>query len=227
MKKKHPLHPRTAIINKTQKAQSKKIRNQALEWLAKKFPEAFDNNQRIRPLKTGIMNDILEFNSEACTQGISRSKLREAVVVFTRRLDYLTCLKAQEMRIDLNGNAVSSVSQEEAEKAANQIKRHIEKKSRNARVETIAQKRPNPWFSTNATHTNSYGSSDSTAPINQAHDDQPENAVAYTNLSLKNTTARSETLIKHKITRTYDPNAVARLKEKLGLAQRKPEHKES
>ncbi|OGV44889.1 MAG: hypothetical protein A3F46_06055 [Legionellales bacterium RIFCSPHIGHO2_12_FULL_42_9] len=130
MRRKHPLHPHTAIINKAQKTESKKIREQALAWLTERFPDAFDNSKRIRPLKIGIMNDILELNAEAAAVGISRSKLRAAVVLFTRRLDYLTCLKAQEMRVDLNGNAISPVSPEEADNAATQIKKHIEKKRR-------------------------------------------------------------------------------------------------
>src|SRR3990167_9340334 len=132
MKRKHPLHPHTAVINKAQKTESRKIRDHALAWLAERFPETFDNTTRIRPLKIGIMNDILELNADAAAVVISRSKLREAVVVFTRRLDYLTCLKAQEMRVDLNGNAISPVSPEEAENAATQIKKRIEKKLRNS-----------------------------------------------------------------------------------------------
>ena len=140
MKRRHPLHPHTAVINKKQKIQSKTIRHHALEWLAQQFPEAFDNSKRIRPLKNGIMNDILECADEAAKVGISRSKLREAVVLFTRRLDYLTCLKAQEMRIDLHGNPINPVNAEDAEQAASKIKKQIEKSLRITHEQTPDKK---------------------------------------------------------------------------------------
>ena len=121
------LHPRTAIINRTQKNASRRTKSLALSWLAEKFPQAFDTTQRIRPLKKGIMNDILAYAEEAAVAGLSKSKLREAVVVFTRRLDYLACLKAKEVRVDLLGNTVEHVTLEEAERAAGKIKKRIEK----------------------------------------------------------------------------------------------------
>src|SRR5262245_21314590 len=102
--RKQELHPRTAVINKAQKNKSKKARTDALLWLAANFPAAFDNSLRIRPLKIGIMDDILLYADKAEEVGISKSKLREAVVLFTRRLDYLACLKLRELRIDLQGN---------------------------------------------------------------------------------------------------------------------------
>lgn len=126
--RKQELHPRTAVINKTQKNQSKKARADALLWLAANFPAAFDNSLRIRPLKGGIMNDILLHADKAAEVGISKSKLREAVVLFTRRLDYLACLKAREMRVDLQGNDVAEVSAEEADHAAAKIKKRVEKR---------------------------------------------------------------------------------------------------
>nr|WP_253664881.1 ProQ/FinO family protein [Legionella micdadei] len=133
------LHPRTAVINKTQKNKSKKARNEALSWLAVTFPQVFDNSLRIRPLKTGIMHDILAYADKAQEAGISKSKLREAVVLFTRRIDYLTCLKAREMRIDLDGNPVAMVTEEEAERAAVKIKKRVEKSARNARKNLLSK----------------------------------------------------------------------------------------
>ncbi|MDI1352614.1 MAG: ProQ/FinO family protein, partial [bacterium] len=123
--RKQELHPRTAVLNKNQKNLSKKARTDALAWLAATFPLAFDNTLRINPLKAGIMDDILEHAEHAAENGISKSKLREAVVLFTRRLDYLACLKAREMRIDLQGNSMVAVTDEEAEHASLKIKKRI------------------------------------------------------------------------------------------------------
>src|SRR3990167_709723 len=125
--RKQTLHPRTAAINQQQKNQSKKSRLEALRWLANKFPEAFDNTKSIRPLNLGVMSDILAHSDEAAKANISKSKLREAVVIYTRRLDYLACLKAKEKRIDLFGHVGENVTQQEAQSANVKIKKRIEK----------------------------------------------------------------------------------------------------
>ncbi len=196
------LHPRTAAINQKQKNLSKKARQDALIWLAKTFPKAFDNTVSIQPLNLGIMDDILAYADQAAIAGISKSKLREAVVVFTRRLDYLACLKAREMRIDLNGNPVALVSEEEADHAAAKIKKRIEKAikmtRKNASVPAPKKNKPAAYLS--------------------SHEmlNHPDYAV--------NTSSRQSNrvpVVMHKQSRQYDPEAVARLKEKLGL--RKPE----
>ncbi len=218
MKRRSPLHPRTAIINQTQKIQSQKIRQQTLEWLAIKFPEAFDNTKRIRPLKIGIMNDILQCHAEAAALGISRSKLREAVVLFTRRLDYLTCLKAQEMRIDLQGNIIDSVSIEDAERATAQIKQHLENKLARDHQNALHSKKT--VFRTPTNNPGMINQRSSTSSRDAINAMQPEH-------QLNNTATRSNPLITHKITRNYDPKTIARFKEKLGLAQRKPKDDES
>ncbi|MDI9818954.1 MULTISPECIES: ProQ/FinO family protein [unclassified Legionella] len=201
------LHPRTAILNKTQKNKSRSARNEALQWLAATFPLAFDNSLRIRPLKIGIMEDILSHADKAADAGISRSKLREAVVLFTRRIDYLTCLKAREMRIDLLGNPVSLVTEEEAERAALKIKKRIEKSARNAR-KVLAGKTAAP---TPKSLTTNYGSQD----VNP----YPERAPAF-HAQNPATSPRPAVLVKHKASRQFDPDAVARLKEKLGLSRK-------
>lgn len=185
--RKQPLHPVTEFLNKTQKNQSKQLRVNALSWLAQRFPLAFDNTTRIRPLKTGIMNDLLCFAKEAEQQGISKSKLREAVVVFTRRLDYLACLKSREMRIDLDGNPTVSVSEDEALQAAQKIKKRVEKGTRNAKK-----------------------------PVG---DDFMDMASFTHRTAHKDTQSKPTAVIKHKTTKQYDPSAVARLREKLGLVK--------
>ncbi|ASQ47285.1 ProQ/FinO family protein [Legionella clemsonensis] len=203
------LHPRTATINKTQKNKSKKARNEALSWLAATFPQAFDNTLRIRPLKIGIMDDILAVASKAAACGISKSKLREAVVIFTRRIDYLTCLKAREMRVDLAGNPVSIVTEEEAERAAVKIKKRIEKSVRNARKQSPVK--------TTAVYSNvkfSTQTQDTTMPY------FPERAPAFSAQNPIAPTPRAAVVVKHKPSRSFDPDAVARLKEKLGLSRK-------
>ena len=205
------LHPRTAILNKTQKNQSKKARNEALLWLAATFPKVFDNSLHIRPLKIGIMNDVLAYADKAAEAGISKSKLREAVVLFTRRIDYLTCLKAREMRVDLTGAPTEMVTEEEAEKAATKIKKRIEKSARNARKAAPVK-------------TSSSYSKPSSHGINQTPDfiPYPERTPAFSaqNALVQPQRSAAAIVVKHKTSRQFDPDAVARLKEKLGLSRK-------
>lgn len=207
------LHPRTAVLNKNQKNQSRKARSDALQWLAVTFPSVFDNRTRIQPLKAGIMDDILQHADAAERAGISRSKLREAVVLFTRRIDYLACLKSREMRVDLQGNPVEEVSETEAENAAIKIRKRVEKSARNAR-KALAGKvpehygvRPKPAPSVDAAETS-------------LHHMEREPVFSARNPFAPQPKSVSSIVVKHKTSRAYDPDAVARLKEKLGLSRK-------
>jgi ProP effector len=198
--RKQILHPRTAAINQKQKNQSKKCRLDALHWLQNKFPAAFDNRTQIRPLNIGIMSDILQHAEQAHALGISKSKLREAVVLYTRRLDYLACLKAREFRVDLLGNPSVTVSEEEAECAAVKIKKRVEKSIKNSKK---------------LSHTG--------AEVNSNVKIMPVSSRIETDrLNIESATTRT-VAISHKQNRAYDPQVVARLKEKLGLTQAKTE----
>jgi ProP effector len=225
--RKQELHPRTAVINKNQKNKSKKARTEALSWLALNFPVAFDNSLQISPLKKGIMNDILNCADEAEKAGISKSKLREAVVLYTRRLDYLACLKSREMRIDLQGNMITEVTEEEAEQAATKIKKRVEKSIRNTRKMGTGQN------SNQQNHyvANNVGSMHKTAnQLPSMSDDfpiyPPRNSV-YGTPNAQQPSKASTTIVKHKAAKQYDPDAVARLKEKLGLSRAVEQKKES
>ncbi|MDP3562181.1 MAG: ProQ/FinO family protein [Legionellaceae bacterium] len=216
--RKQVLHPRTAAINQKQKNQSKKARLEALNWLAKAFPLAFDNRERIQPLTLGIMDEILNHAEQAAKDGISKSKLREAVVLFTRRLDYLACLKAREMRIDLNGNVAEMVTEEDSERAAIKIKKRIEKGIKNARRVTVLPSMPK---TSNQSVPSSPVQVTSTAYY-------PERQPAYSNQHSVSSSPRiSSVTVKHKQTRQYDPDAVARLKEKLGISRKLEEINDS
>lgn len=223
---KQELHPRTAVLNKNQKNQSRKLRSEALTWLAAHFPEAFDNSLCIRPLKAGIMGDILSYAEDAAAAGISKSKLREAVVLFTRRLDYLACLKLREPRIDLHGNPVVEVSAEEAEHAALKIKKRVEKSARNARKLALSKTTTTTGYPQASTHTKA-----NVPGITDSDDHFPvypirTNAYQPPNTHIPTAKVASVT-VKHKSTRQYDPDAVARLKEKLGLSRTAEEKKEA
>ena len=211
--RKQELHPRTEIINKKQKNQAKIARNEALLWLATLFPCAFDNSVMIQPLKLGIMVDILAYADQAAAAGISKSKLREAVVIFTRRIDYLTCLKAREMRVDLQGNQVAIVTEDEASHAALKIRKRVEKSTKNAR-KNLVNKPP--------LHNGS--KSNDQIKYQSEHPILPQYSDSSSGFSIQNNVqpARAASVVvTHKSARAYDPDAVARMKEKLGLSRKR------
>ncbi|MDF1683960.1 MAG: ProQ/FinO family protein [Legionellaceae bacterium] len=204
--KNQTLHPHTAAINHKQKIHATLARLDALNWLTDTFPKAFDNTSSIQPLKIGILHDILAHAEQASSAGISKSKLRQAVVVFTRRIDYLACIKAREMRVDLDGNPVARVSEEEAEHASSKIKRRVEKSAKNARKMLESQ----------APHQTKPKSRASTPTPTSSR--EPELRSSFS--AQPTSTRTSSVIVKRKAARTFDPSAVARLKEKLGLAQK-------
>ncbi|KTD04764.1 ProQ/FinO family protein [Fluoribacter gormanii] len=218
--RKQELHPRTAVINKAQKIKSKKARTDALLWLAAHFPAAFDNSLRIRPLKVGIMDDILQHADEAEAAGISKSKLREAVVLFTRRLDYLACLKLREMRVDLHGNDVAEVTEEEAEHAATKIRKRVEKSVRNARKTQVEKTTHQTSSAQQSSAFQSQITGQSSTPTEAHFPTYPVRSSTYNTLNTPAQPVRTTAVVvKNKTTRQYDPDAVARLKEKLGLSR--------
>lgn len=208
--RKQVLHPHTAAINQKQKNQSKKAKLDALNWLAGEFPNAFDNRNCIRPLSLGIMEDILQYADRAAQVGISKSKLREAVVIFTRRVDYLACLKAREMRINLDGQPTEMVTEDDAERAALKIKKRIEKSMKNARRTSLSNEK------------SSHGKNHFSEPnsIQNPVLYCSERPAPYQSQVPGLTPRAAPVLVKHKQARQYDPDLVARLKEKLGISRR-------
>jgi ProP effector len=190
--KKNQLHPRTEDVNLKQKVQCRQERAKALNWLVETFPKAFDTRESIHPLRIGIMDEILKYAPEAQQAGISKSKLRQAVVVFTRRLDYLACLKAQECRINLFGEACEPVTEEEASMAAHKIKKRIEKNIRNQK------KAQEPAY---------------IKAYQSAYDNHQRSHASEKDVASK----KIEIVFKSKTSRNFDPEAVSRLKSKLGL----------
>ena len=209
--KKQALHPRTESINIKQKKRAKLARMDALRWLAQTFPAAFDTSQQIQPLKIGILNDVLAHAAEAAGCGVSKSKLREALAMFTRRIDYLACLKTRGTRIDLHGKPIAIVSDEEADLAAIKIKKCIEK---SAKYNKTLSAKKTTTHATSKSHAvlgaHNPLESNQTLP---AHHYPSYNSELMERHATQKTAHKPSIIIKP--SRKYD--AVARLKEKLGL----------
>lgn len=88
---------------------------EALELLYQHFPKAFIKEGDCKPLKVGILEDLKPLI--AGIEGLSISKVRAAVRIYTTRLRYFYAVREGVMRIDLNGNEVEPVTAEHAEYA--------------------------------------------------------------------------------------------------------------
>lgn len=119
-------HPNTERVNREQQQASKEAKKLTFEWLIKTFPQTFfTDKENIRPLKLGIIDDILNYLSHCNQSSISRSKIRQSIQHYARRLPYLKQLQFEASRIDLQGREAGFVTEEEEELAIRKIKRAL------------------------------------------------------------------------------------------------------
>jgi|GEM_PF-1165555 len=98
----------------------KKDKLKTIDWLAEHFPAAFfKKGVQIKPLKIGIFDDIIDFYERLETPPFSKKVLREALNYYSASPAYLKCQKANTARVDLFGNEVDVVTDEQ-EKYAHQ-----------------------------------------------------------------------------------------------------------
>ncbi len=92
----------------------KKERIHTIEWLSEYFPSAFYKHSRdIKPLKIGIFSDIMDFYERLDAPPCSKKKIREALNYYSASPAYLNCQKMGVARIDLYGNEVDVVTEEQ------------------------------------------------------------------------------------------------------------------
>jgi sRNA-binding protein len=93
---------------------------ETISVLADWFPQCFVlYQQRRKPLKIGIFDDLLAATSGA----IAPKELQAALRRYCRSAGYLAACREGTARIDLNGNVVGAVTKSEAEYAARIIAR--------------------------------------------------------------------------------------------------------
>lgn len=113
------------------KETAKKNKLQTIEWLSEHFPAAFLKKSRdIKALKIGIFDDIIDFYERLDSPPFSKKALREALNYYSASPAYLLCQKAGSARIDLFGNDVDVVSDEQARYAHQRYQeRYVNKKA--------------------------------------------------------------------------------------------------
>lgn len=109
----------------------KKDKLKTIDWLAEHFPAAFFKKpKQIKPLKIGIFDDIIDFYERLESPPFSKKALREALNYYSASPAYLNCQKPNTARVDLYGNEIDVVTEEQAQYAYQRYqKRYAEKKS--------------------------------------------------------------------------------------------------
>lgn len=119
---------------------------ESLELLYKSFPKAFVKEGDCKPLKIGIFDELKERISDI--EGLSVSKVRAALRLYTSRLKYLYSVKEGAARIDLDGNECGdTVNAEHAQYASEKIKEINQK--RKATKPAKKQNSPKKFFKKN------------------------------------------------------------------------------
>ncbi|OKY25464.1 MULTISPECIES: RNA chaperone ProQ [Thalassotalea] len=93
--------------------------------LAEKFPACFSVEGPAKPLKIGVFQELA-----ARLEGdeiVSKTRLRQALRHYTSSWRYLKAIKVGAQRIDIDGNEVAEIDQEQADHAAKSLKESQEK----------------------------------------------------------------------------------------------------
>lgn len=93
-----------------------------IEFLAEKFPACFSVKGEAKPLKVGIFEELAA--AVADVEGLSKTKLRQAVRHYTSSIRYLQSVKNGAKRIDLQGvegEAIEAEHQQHAEEKLKEI----------------------------------------------------------------------------------------------------------
>lgn len=108
---------------------SKKNKLQTIDWLIENFPAAFfKKSKQIKPLKIGIFDDIIDFYERLESPPFSKKNIREALNYYSASPAYLSCQKTDTARVDLFGNEVDVVNEEQAKYAYQRYQQRYETK---------------------------------------------------------------------------------------------------
>ncbi|KTD09445.1 ProQ/FINO family protein [Legionella jamestowniensis] len=115
----------------------KKDKLQIIDWLIEHFPCAFfKKGNQVKPLQIGIFDEIIDFYERLDTPPFSKKALREALSYYSSSPAYLNCQKPNVARVDLFGNEVDVVTEEQAKYAHQRYQqRYAEKKNQGLKQE--------------------------------------------------------------------------------------------
>lgn len=108
----------------------KKDKLEIIDWLIEHFPNAFfKKGNQVKPLKIGIFDDIIDFYERLDSPPFSKKALRDALSYYSASPAYLNCQKSNAARVDIYGNEVDVVTEDQAKYAYQRFQeRYAQKK---------------------------------------------------------------------------------------------------
>lgn len=116
----------------SQAEHTKHDRQMVLNWLIEHFPNAFfQKSKDIKPLQVGIFDEITLFYDRIENPSFSKKMLKEALSYYSSSPAYLQSQKTNQARVDLFGNEVDVVTEDQAKYAFLQYEtRYVKKKEK-------------------------------------------------------------------------------------------------
>jgi ProP effector len=152
-----------------------------ITYLTEKFPKCFSVKGQVKPLKIGIFQDLSEKLTDDET--VSKTRLRQALRHYTSSWRYLKAIKVGASRVDIDGNDVAKIDEEQANYASKTLKESQEKFGNNSSVNKKAE---------NATKKPSKGHTPKDS-ANKTSTDAKRNSAKYKSVkSTKSKTVKSD-----------------------------------
>jgi ProP effector len=115
-----------------------------IDWLIEHFPAAFFKKARhVKPLKIGIFDDILDFYHRLDARPFSKKSLRTALTYYCTSPAYLNAQKQNKARLDLFGNEMDIVTDEQAKYAQQRYERQYSSPRKSPSIQASAQPKDN------------------------------------------------------------------------------------
>lgn len=106
----------------------KKEKIKVIAWLVEHFPAAFFSKpKQVKPLKIGLYDDLIDFYERLESPPFSKKLLREALNHYSGSPAYLSSQKPGAARVDLYGNEIDEVTDEQAKYAHQRYQQRFNK----------------------------------------------------------------------------------------------------
>lgn len=112
-----------------------------VELLKVHFPMCFGERERIRPLKTGIREDLVrELGAKTDIAIADKACMVSSLAYYVNSVNYHKCIQEEADRYDLHGNVSGKVTAEEARYSRSRLETRQQKRQQASSVTSPAEK---------------------------------------------------------------------------------------